>query len=598
MPLKATVRAMLKKCIFLLLATNGLLLSIEAAGDLSYRVKLQGVEDIQLETALKTASQLENLSEHSAVSLGVLKRRAEADVINFVKVLHSLAYYNASVRYTIDKTVTPYLIRFEIDPGPVYPLAGFRLVPIPGMSFSLQEISLEDIGVTLGSAAYPEKIIEAEEILLQRMAQMGYPEASIKKREVRADQKNKEIFVILEVDSGPKAFFGITKISGNKAVRDDFFYKKIFWGAGEPFNVCDVDKTQKALESTGLFSSIVIAHGELDRETGSLPIEIQVIESKHRSIGGGISFTTQRGVGGLAEWDHRNIRGLGERINIRTSVWKDTQDARFSYVLPEFCRSNEDLQLLAEIENENIEAYSETSFSISGILDRKIKERLRLSYGLMYKSILIRRSDNNGHFHLLKMPLQLRWSTANSLLDPTSGYSFNIKSEPTLQLKGQVFSYCPTTITATWYQPLTEDHRFVFAAKVVAGSIVGSSRHTVPPSERFYAGSENTLRGYSYLTVSPLKDHKPIGGRSISVLSLEARMRLSETVGLVGFYEIGNVYKNSIPDFSRKQLQSVGLGLRYHTPIGPIRFDLALPLNRRKHVDGPFQAYISIGQSF
>ncbi len=101
------------------------------------------------------------------------------------------------------------------------------------------------------------------------------------------------------------------------------------------------------------------------------------------------------------------------------------------------------------------------------------------------------------------------------------------------------------------------------------------------------------------MTVSPLgKKHKPIGGKSIGVLSLEARARVTETIGVVGFYEVGNVFENSRPHRSDRLLQSVGLGLRYHTPIGPIRFDLALPLNRRRKVDGPYQAYISIGQSF
>ncbi len=82
------------------------------------------------------------------------------------------------------------------------------------------------------------------------------------------------------------------------------------------------------------------------------------------------------------------------------------------------------------------------------------------------------------------------------------------------------------------------------------------------------------------------------------VLSFEARLRMTETIGLVGFYEVGNVYSSPVPQFNHKQLQSVGAGVRYHTPVGPIRFDLAFPLNKRKKVDNSVQAYISIGQSF
>src|SRR5262249_18262594 len=135
----------------------------------------------------------------------------------------------------------------------------------------------------------------------------------------------------------------------------------------------------------------------------------------------------------------------------------------------------------------------------------------------------------------------------------------------------------------------------------------------IPPPERFFAGSDGLLRGYRYLTVSPLnKEREPIGGRSMLIGAFELRWRLTKKWGLVGFYDIGNVYSQSVPDLSRKQLQSVGVGIRYHTLVGPIRLDVAFPLDRRhdikirdKHSGGhhhthdpTYQIYFSIGQSF
>lgn len=573
--------------------------SLDAA--IAYRVEFQGVESSELENALKTSSQLLKRSEHVVASMGVLKRRSEADVVNFVKVLHAFAYYNGRVEYSIDQYVEPILIRFKIIPGNVYPFDSFKIIPASQTQseFPLDQICLSSLGITIGAPAYAEDILIAEEKLLQLMAEAGFPNASIKKRDVIANQQNKTLSVTLEVDSGPRAYFGVTKISGNRSVCEDFFYKKILWSLGQPFCSTTVTQTQDALEGSGLFTSTSITFGDPDPVTGELPIDIQVTEAKQRSIAGGLSYTTQRGPGIMAEWDHRNVRGMGEKINVRMNIWKDTQDARFSYVLPDFQRSNRDLTFLAEVEHEDVEAYTETSFSLSGIYDWKVDDHLRLSYGSMYKYILTENSDHNGNFHLFKIPLQLRYSTANSLLDPTEGYSINLKGAPTVQLKAPHFFYCPTTFIGTIYHPLTEDHRLVLAAKTIIGSIIGSSRHEIPPSERFYAGSENTLRGYRYLTVSPLnKKHKPIGGRSIMVFSFEVRKRLTETLGLVGFYEIGNVYERPIPELNHKQLQSVGAGVRYHTPIGPIRLDVAVPLNKRRKLDNCVQVYLSIGQSF
>lgn len=588
-----------KRVIFLF--TLLLLFCFKLDGAISYTVQFQGVEDTELEKALRNSSQLLKGSERSVTSMGVLKRRSEADVAAFVKVLYAFAYYNGRVEYAVQQGADSVVIFFTIHPGVIYPFGSFRIIPAPETSaeFPYDQIRLSELGITLGEPAYAEEILIAEDKLLELMAEEGFPSASIKKRDVVADQQSKSLHVTLEMDSSYRAYFGITKISGNGAVRDAFFYKKILWRLGQPFCATTVNQTQEALENSGLFTSTSITYGDPDPETGALPMDIQVTEAKHRSIAGGIGYTTQRGAGVMAEWTHRNINGMGERINVRMNLWRDTQDARFSYVLPDFRKSNRDLTLLAEVEHEDVEAYTETSFSLSGMFDQKMNDRLKLSYGLMYKSVTTERSDHNGNFQLYKIPLQLRWSTANSLLDPTSGYSINFKLVPTAQFKDPQFVYCPTTFIGTLYHPLTDDHRLVLAAKMIVGSILGCSRRGIPPSERFYAGNENTLRGYRYLTVSPLKDNKkPLGGKSIMVFSFEARMRMSETLGLVGFYEVGNVFETSIPTLNHKQLQSIGVGLRYHTPVGPIRFDLAVPLNKRRKVDNAVQVYLSIGQSF
>lgn len=139
----------------------------------------------------------------------------------------------------------------------------------------------------------------------------------------------------------------------------------------------------------------------------------------------------------------------------------------------------------------------------------------------------------------------------------------------------------------------------MLAAKVNLATIQGAGRHTIPPSERLYAGSESTLRGYNYYTVSPLdKKDDPIGGRSLMIYTVEGRWRASEKWGGVLFYDVGNVYSSPLPQFDKKMLQSVGIGIRYYTPVGPLRLDIAYPLKRRKHVDNSFQVYFSVGQSF
>jgi translocation and assembly module TamA len=139
-----------------------------------------------------------------------------------------------------------------------------------------------------------------------------------------------------------------------------------------------------------------------------------------------------------------------------------------------------------------------------------------------------------------------------------------------------------------------------FAARLGIGNIFGASRHAIPLPDRFFGGSQNSLRGYKTGSVSPLNSHRePIGGRSMLTGSLEIRTRTQKGLGWVLFYDVGNVYRGIIPHAERHPLlDSLGVGVRYTTPIGPLRLDIAFPLKRRRHIDSFFQFYFSIGQAF
>ena len=140
--------------------------------------------------------------------------------------------------------------------------------------------------------------------------------------------------------------------------------------------------------------------------------------------------------------------------------------------------------------------------------------------------------------------------------------------------------------------------RIVLAQKLTVGFIVANGLGSIPLCNRFLGGSEQDLRGYRYKSVSPLFDEKPIGGRSAIYYSLETRFRLTETIGLVPFFDIGSVWTTEYPTLHGKWFKSTGLGFRFFTFMGPFRVDLAFPLDRRKELDPVYKILVSIGQMF
>ncbi|WP_428672913.1 BamA/TamA family outer membrane protein, partial [Roseibium sp.] len=151
--------------------------------------------------------------------------------------------------------------------------------------------------------------------------------------------------------------------------------------------------------------------------------------------------------------------------------------------------------------------------------------------------------------------------------------------------------------TVSSYYALDDSKRFILAGKATAGSIFAPSVEAIPASRRYIAGGGGSIRGYAYRNVGPRVDGEVTGGRSIIELSGEVRIQVTETIGVVGFVDAGNAYEDSFPDFSEGLKVGVGGGLRYFTPIGPLRIDAAVPLDPEKD-DPDFALYVGLSQAF
>lgn len=574
--------------------------SLPVTADIAYQVAFAGVETAEIESLLRSSSQLITLQACPPSTSMALQRRAEAEIPALITILHSKALFDAEVTLKIDFNQSPALVTFLINSGPTYPLVAFDILSadnLPENAFSdFDTMDPAELGIHLGDPAYPQTILDAEKAVIDSLDALGYPFAAITKREVVADQSAKNVKVKLYVDSGSLAYFGKTVITGLKSVRKAYIRRKIGWREDDMYSPDQLQCTFNAIDATGLFANIQITPGECEEGTSRVPIEIELTEGYHRSIGLGGSWETQQGGGVIAEWEHRNVRGMGERVRVKTELMQKLQSGSASYSIPDFLTQKQELVTRAEAKHEITQGFHDTSMTLSSRINRWFNECMQGSAGVALKYLATKDSDNNHPFTLAKIPLQFLFNNTGAPLDPTHGESLNFRFTPTFEL-GERFSYYTTNLDAALYTPLGQCT--VFASKVSIGSILGAARINVPPPERLYAGTPQLLRGYRYMTVSPLNaQNKPIGGLSLLVFSFELRRRFGEDWGGTLFYEVGNVYATTTPEIGHKQLQSAGFGIRYYTAVGPLRLDIAFPLNRRKAVDGRLQVYFNIGQTF
>ena len=371
------------------------------------------------------------------------------------------------------------------------------------------------------------------------------------------------------------------------------------WRKGELYNPKKLSCTDTYLQESGLFTYVVVRPAEGVDEDNYLPMVIQVEEKKFRHIGFGISYSTDESAGALVQWGHDNLTGWGDAFSAVGEYSEVVKRATFVYGIPDFYGRNQDLLYSAELRREDTPGFIEREVSLLVRFSKKINNCFSYNVAGRYERLLSTKSTHDANYNLLSLPLQIRWDTSNRLLNPTSGTTIAYFGAP-YQAVGDshIFFYKQELFAAT-YQPLCPSGQFLIALCAQMGSITGQLLNFVPAPKRFYAGSSTTLRGYRYLTVSPLDGTKPIGGRSIMVCSIEPRIRVWwENLYFATFFDIGNVYRSTFPNLSEKLLRSYGLGIRYLTPLGPFRLDIAFPIDKRKEIDHSFQIYASVGQTF
>ena len=569
---------------------------------LPYEINFVGLKDDAAVKAMLDASDLVTLQDRPPASMNGLRYRIAGDIPDLLKVLRAYGYYDASITSDVQIEKEKIQVYLLIHPGPQYTLASYevyngdckQLAEIP----SCEPFTPEKLGLKLGSPALSVNIVNAELALLTELSRCGYPLASVEKRRVIVDMAEKHVEAAACIDEGPLSKFGPLSILGLKGVKPRYVLRRIAWQEGQLYSPDDVEETQKRLLNSDLFSSVMISHGnELDG-MGELPMKMRIAEAKHRQVSIGAFYATVDGPGITFAWTHRNLRGMGEIISLNGEFSKRYLAGTITYKVPDFILMDQTLRSVAQIEREDIHAYLAFTYRFASILEKKIDNRRNVSIGLEVERINVANSASNGHYFLLTMPMFARYNTTDDLLNPTRGYTIVYQPHLFQSLAHANQRFFKQRLTTTFYIPMWTK-RFIFAGRLQFGSIAGARRENVPLPLLFLGGSEDDLRGYRYLTVSPLDKHrKPFGGRSAIYFTAETRFRVTETIGIVPFADFGTVTFSELPDFHAKWFKSVGVGLRYFTFFGPLRADIGFPLDRREGVDPAFRIYASIGQTF
>ncbi|MBJ7449167.1 MAG: BamA/TamA family outer membrane protein [Parachlamydiales bacterium] len=589
-------------CFFLLLSSF-----VFAEGD-PYKVAIRGVGDPTLRNVLELNSQLFGMQSHPPASAMSLRLRADGDIPQFMEVLHSYGYYSARVSFRIFEDEDPTYVIVDVEPGPVYTFSQVKISAPKHLSEEQQErieiilndtVSFKKLGFEMEKPALASQILDGEQKIIDQLIHSGYLFARVTKRLVVVDQTTKHVEVFFEVDPGRLIYFGEIEIEGLYKVSEEWIRQKVTMKTGTVYNPELVLETRRNLETTGLFVTIEIVNNEAASPEGYLPITIRLVEGKTHSISAGISYSTDESFGLAAGWENRNLRGLGETLSINGSANDIVQEASILYRKPDFRRQREDLVWQLQHRSEFLKSYDDRSTSLSATIERRLNRHLYYSWGLKLEALHTFQDGQQADYVLFSVPLRLKWTRSNNKYAPSHGYLLDLRFTPYTDLTESNHTFTVQRATGIYIFPIIGRDRLVGVAKVGLGFIAGPSTRRIPPSIRFYEGSYNGLRGYTYQTVSPLDgDGDPIGGRSLVLYSLETRLKLTNKFSFIPFFDAGNTYKAALPPIGAELLKSYGFGVSYLTVMGPVRIDLAIPCEPRKGLDKRFEVYFSLGATF
>jgi translocation and assembly module TamA len=406
-----------------------------------------------------------------------------------------------------------------------------------------------------------------------------------------------------------------------------------------------IEHARTDLLSLGVFSGVTVTLPKQEELTGDvLPITFQVSERKRHAISLQGAYSTDLGVSAGATWTDRNVFGNAQNLAITSSLINAGGNAtsgvgyqvRAVLTQPDFQRTNQSLQYSIGVLKEDLPAYSQKAAMAGVAINRTLGSRWKASLGLTVEQEEIQQELVNNHYTLLAVPITLKYDStglSNPLTDPTRGLRASISVTPTESLSKSYQSILvvpgPTAgssaVTSqtepgqatfaivqgsiSTYLDLnqfgwTHPDQTVIAARVLAARIIGATQFEIPPDQRFYGGGSATVRGYAYQSIGPVfPDRIPQGGVELFAAGIELRQRITQNIAGVVFVDTGtvsgsnNAFVGKYATGSDDNGTGIGTGLRYYTPIGPARVDVAFPL-KRTDTSGSFQVYIGLGQAF
>ncbi len=574
-----------------------------------YATTVTGLEKDVLDTQFRSLSALRK-GKGKAANAAQVQARADEDVKLIERLLRSEGYYDGLANASVDPVGD--------KPGEV----AVTITATPGTRYALGAITtkLDDrnaepltraaLGLKTGNPIVAAAIETAEANVALRLPEQGYPFVEVGARDVLLDDATHIGDYTLPVTAGARSSFGGLRAEGDPVF--DVDHLSIFprFKPGELYDSRKVDDLRQALVATSLYSTVSVEPvktGTIAAD-GTEAVDLLVRQTKGpwRSLAGSAGYGTGEGIKLTGSWTNRNMFAPEGALSVEAVAGTQQQSLGTTFRRSNAGQRDRTFQANASVSRQRFDAYNAETVGLAASIARLSTPiwQKKWTYSAGTELIATRETRivagtldrTRSTYFIAALPLQLGYDGSDSLLDPTRGFRITGRVSPEAQKRsgGGFDGYARLLAEGSAYFPVTDS--IVLAGRTRVGSIMGASRDSIAPSRRLYAGGGGSVRGFGFQELGP-KDinNDPLGGRSLTEFAFEARYRFGN-FGIVPFVDAGRVGEGSTPSISGMRY-GAGIGGRYYTNFGPMRVDLATPINRQPG-ESKVALYISIGQAF
>ncbi|HEY3784443.1 MAG TPA: BamA/TamA family outer membrane protein [Steroidobacteraceae bacterium] len=636
-----------------------------------YKVDMASTPDSALNSTLKATSELMTLRTSAPVGPYGLIGRARGDLDRLKTVLESFGYYQSYVGITIDGLPLD-------DPGVGEELTArtkdndsrIKITYSLGALYHLRKIDIDGdvpkgatgaLGLSTGAPAVASDVLAAGDRLVTALQDQGYAFAKVDTPTAYEDPPNRVLDVRFHVVTGQRVKIGDIRVRGLKRIKESVVRKRLLVHTGEQYGATRIETARKDLLALGVFSSVSVRVGTKPDSEGRVPLTFQIRERLQHAVSVSGAYSSDLGGSTGVTWTDRNVSGGGDSLTLAASALNlgggtasngIGYDTSAKYVIPDFHRRDQSLQVSLEALSQSLVSYDQKALTAGLAFNRKLSNIWSAGVGFNVETERIVQQEcvplpasndladftqycnpaantvcqlvplslftppqcvsQTFHYTLLYLPISATYNTTglgSPLEDAVKGLRITLTVTPTLSIGRPNTRFFITQASVSTYLDLQKlglnqnPGRSVLAFRALAGVAAGASEFSLPPDQRFYAGGSGTIRGYRYQSVGPVfPDGNPVGGTAIQAGSMEYRQRLGMSFGTAVFVDAGQVSKN-LNILNSTMRFGTGAGVRYYTPIGPIRVDIAVPINKRPRTatfpgDDSFEVYIGLGQAF